>query len=424
MQDQKQWAPLLYFVHSVAGTVVGMMHKLGMFKLRINYGVKMISDYLYGFELTSLRCFINDGDEANASRYYESFQCRMVAETVLRSTFNSMMLHEDLDAAVMHTMQSITYNAMDLSLLPVLHERFIQRIVQLEPLMGVSALGLMLGVPVVSMRSVLQLMNGKPVTDRDDAMAMRQFISRCVAACDLHYLQQLGGGDNQQQGSLSSNCAHMLRYVGVDEQSNPTGKLQGYITCAQLKEVCAPSAASQQQFANNGGGGRGGGGHHQQHNQESSSSSSMFGSISPNGVPMIPINSVCRRIYSTRQKTLANCAFIRDFLGFQRCVLSLMKAYDVREFFGGMSCYHDGEAMARALGVPNPERFSNRFMEDSLDGSKADPVMLPSKVTQPNGEVEYCIGVRVWDLLLWFAAIGRPRLDVGILTDFSKTLAR
>jgi hypothetical protein len=136
------------------------------------------------------------------------------------------------------------------------------------------------------------------------------------------------------------------------------------------------------------------------------------------------MNILRRRIYSTRQKTLSNCAFIRDFLGFQRCILSLMKAYDLREFFGGMSCYHDGEAMARALGVADPERFSNGFMEDSLDGSKADPVMLPSKIVQPNGEVEYCIGVRVWDLLLWFAMIGRPRLDVGILTDFSKTLAK
>lgn len=89
-----------------------------------------------------------------------------------------------------------------------------------------------------------------------------------------------------------------------------------------------------------------------------------------------------------------------------------------------MSCYHDMEAMARVLGVENPERFSNRFMEDSLDGSRADPVMLPSKVIQPSGEIEYCIGVRIPDLLLIMAAIGRPRLDVGILTDFCKTLSK
>lgn len=59
-QDQKQWAPLLYFVHSVAGTVISMMHKLGMFKLRISYGIKMVSDYLYTFGICSCMCVHED----------------------------------------------------------------------------------------------------------------------------------------------------------------------------------------------------------------------------------------------------------------------------------------------------------------------------------------------------------------------------
>lgn len=116
----------MYFVHSVAGSMISMMHKLGMFRLRINYGVKAISDYLFHYEMSTLGCLIDSQDENNASRYYESFQCRMVAETVLRAVFSSMMIHDDLDAAMMHAMQSLTYNAIDLSLIPVLHERFIQ----------------------------------------------------------------------------------------------------------------------------------------------------------------------------------------------------------------------------------------------------------------------------------------------------------
>jgi hypothetical protein len=211
----------------------------------------------------------------------------MVAETVLRATFNSMMQHEDLDAAIMHAMHSITYNALDLSLLPVLHERFIQRIVQLEPLLGMSTLGLMLGAPVVSMHSVLQLMNGKAVTDQDDAIALRQFIEGTVTACDVHYNQH-----QQQQQHSNNNNAQMLRYVGVDEQSNPSGKLQGYITCVQLKEVCVSSSSGNN--GNNSAHSNGRGGSNQGQQQESSSSSNMFGSISPNGVPMIPINNVCR----------------------------------------------------------------------------------------------------------------------------------
>ena len=100
-----------------------------------------------------------------------------------------------------------------------------------------------------------------------------------------------------------------------------------------------------------------------------------------------------------------------------------MKAYDLREFFGGMSCYHDGAAMARAVGVPAPERFSPRFMDESLDGSRADPLMLPTRLSRANGDLEFCMGLRVWDVLLWFALMGRPRRDVGIMADFAKTMA-
>lgn len=67
-KDQKQWAPLLYFVHSVAGTVIAMMNKMGTFKLRINYGVKSVSDYLFNYVTSTLGCFIDTGDENNASR--------------------------------------------------------------------------------------------------------------------------------------------------------------------------------------------------------------------------------------------------------------------------------------------------------------------------------------------------------------------
>ena len=47
----------------------------------------------------------------------------MVGETVLRTTFMSMAMCRDLDAAMLHAINSITFNAMHLSLLPVLMER-------------------------------------------------------------------------------------------------------------------------------------------------------------------------------------------------------------------------------------------------------------------------------------------------------------
>lgn len=62
-------------------------------------------------------------------------------------------------------------------------------------------------------------------------------------------------------------------------------------------------------------------------------------------------------------------------------------------------------------------------MEDSLDGSKPDPLMLPTKLSGPHNTTEYCICLRVWDALLWCAIMGRPRRDTGIMADAAKTFA-
>ncbi len=57
------------------------------FRLRINYGLKDVSDYLFRHVTGTLGCFINPAVENNTSQYDESYQCRMVAKTVLRTTF-------------------------------------------------------------------------------------------------------------------------------------------------------------------------------------------------------------------------------------------------------------------------------------------------------------------------------------------------
>lgn len=38
-------------------------------------------------------------------------------------------------------------------------------------------------------------------------------------------------------------------------------------------------------------------------------------------------------------------------------------------------------------------------------------------------EADFCISLRIWDVLLWFAIMRRPRRDVGIMVDFAATLA-
>ena len=104
------------------------------------------------------------------------------------------------------------------------------------------------------------------------------------------------------------------------------------MTCQSLKEVLASNLGAA--HGNSGSGNAKNGGTH---------------GTAPNGVSTDPIMNVAKRIYTTGQKALTNCAFIKDLFGFQRCIKSLMREYDLRKFFGGMRCYHDCEAMARRV---------------------------------------------------------------------------
>lgn len=82
---------------------------------------------------------------------------RMVAETVLRTAMMCMAESEDQDVAVASAIHTLHCNAMHLSLLPVLVERFIHRTIMYEPLLGMATLGITMNVPVVSMKSIMQV---------------------------------------------------------------------------------------------------------------------------------------------------------------------------------------------------------------------------------------------------------------------------
>lgn len=120
-----------------------------------------------------------------------------------------------------------------------------------------------------------------------------------------------------------------------------------------------------------GGGGGGGGGGNGGSNDASGAG------VSIHGVPMEPTYRTIHKLYKANQEVLESCAFLPDQLGFQRCVMSLTKAYDMRGFFGGMSAYHDSQRMAQSIGVVCDLEFANDF----VDGRnwKADPVMIPAR---------------------------------------------
>ena len=231
-------------------------------------------------------------------RYRMSATCRGVAETVLRGTFMSMLQSQDVDAATLYAINSLTCmlpfpfpcmyfgvsasdamnladNALHMCIMPSVLERFIQRLIQFEPMLGMATLGILLKVPVVSMRSVLELMGGHPVSNSEDADAMLSYVTRCVEGRD-------------------GLC--ILPYVGMDEYScmNPAlaGKFPGYITCTALKEAYASTSSGT------GGPSRPSGGMGQQQQQ----SSSLFGGFAPNGVPMEPVVSISKRLWMSNKK--------------------------------------------------------------------------------------------------------------------------
>ena len=96
-------------------------------------------------------------------------------------------------------------------------ERIIQRLIRYEPLLGMATMGISMQVPVVSMRSIMQLMNGHAVTDEKDLLAMRKFVQD---ALDSNNLVQYMGMD--AYGSSSE---------GAGGSSGSGAPLPGYITC-------------------------------------------------------------------------------------------------------------------------------------------------------------------------------------------------
>ena len=105
--------------------------------------------------------------------------CRCAADTVYKTTFAKLMSSENSYEAVYETMRSLCYNALDISLLPSVHDRVLQRIVQFEPLLAMATVGLCMDVPVVSLLSIKQLFDGQYIDDREEYTLLRSFALSC-----------------------------------------------------------------------------------------------------------------------------------------------------------------------------------------------------------------------------------------------------
>jgi hypothetical protein len=118
---------------------------------------------------------------------------------------------------------------------------------------------------------------------------------------------------------------------------------------------------------------------------------------------------LCKKLYDVNQKALKTSAFCKVFHTFMLCVKSLFAGFDMRGFFGGMSKYHDTRALLQSLNLP----FANKFDDNFLDSGSVD-VDPFATVGRLDHDI-YCICVRIWDLLLFFAIMKRPRRDVSLI---------
>jgi hypothetical protein len=129
---------------------------------------------------------------------------------------------------------------------------------------------------------------------------------------------------------------------------------------------------------------------------------------------VIPLLS--KKIYEKNQRALKTSAFCKMQSSFTLCMKSLFASFDLRGFFGGMSKYHDSRALLHSLDLPFADKFHDNFLDsDSID---VDPIGCVGRVNHDS----YCFGVRIWDILLFFAIMKRPRRDISLIEDVSATL--
>jgi hypothetical protein len=74
-------------------------------------------------------------------------------------------------------------------------------------------------------------------------------------------------------------------------------------------------------------------------------------------------------------------------------------------------------SLLQSLNLPFASKFTDNFM-DTGGTDTVDPFACVGRVDHET----YCLGVRLWDILLFFAIMKRPRRDVALMEDFSSTL--
>jgi hypothetical protein len=73
-------------------------------------------------------------------------------------------------------------------------------------------------------------------------------------------------------------------------------------------------------------------------------------------------------------------------------------------------------SLLASLNLPFASKFHDNFLDSG--GNDVDPFACVGRVDLET----FCLGVRIWDILLFFAIMKRPRRDIALIEDFSATL--
>jgi hypothetical protein len=220
----------------------------------------------------------------------------------------NMARRDTTTEAVFDTTRSLSYEAIHLGMMPVVHERLLARLIQFEPLLGMATLGLTLNVPVVPMHSLLQFFDGRRVECHDDWVLISDFYKSCVAKvrlCPSHACKKATEMTFPIQDMFMTKISVL--------EGNPggqTSELSAYITCPSEKWD-SPNGPLRERI-----------------NLNAQGDKKMAPEI---------LQALSKKLYGINEKVLNASAHCKHSSSFLRCLQSLQRPYDMRAFVGGMS---------------------------------------------------------------------------------------
>ena len=245
--------------------------------------------------------------------------------------------------AALACIQRLCFNALDTSMLPSLFDRFLQRMLNFRPILAISTVGLALNVPVLSLQSLIMFFRGQVnQMDPTDKAILTNFCRTCFEKSMFMNLDTLHGDALHHHGDYPTPY--------LTSEGPWDGELAGE---SVLREKIA-SQNDQRNF-----------------------------SITDKALDVIS-----RKVYGRNESVLHASALLKQYHTFKDCMDSLLRSYDIRDFFGGLERFGDTQFLMNSLGLPFANKFQDGFQ--NVQGGGVDPILSIGKI---NYDV-YCLGVR------------------------------